>query len=138
LAGGQLCENPQCCPGGDGFVDRSRVRGQCFPSRRAAEVFEVRVAAFDGGEAVGLVDGHDEQPGEAGAASGLILNELRPGGLAGVLDQFGRGVDGAAHGTPEVSVVALEEIFFVAADLRRVTGCGRRLHAPRRGQAGGR
>ena len=40
------------------------------------------------------------------------------------------------HG-PEYSH-ALEEIFFVAADLRRVTGCGRRLHAPRRGQAGGR
>ena len=74
--------------------------------------------AFSGGEAVGLVDGDDAQPGEDRGAVGLAAQHDRPGGLAGVFDQFARGVDDAGDGALKVAVMAAVEVVLVAARRR--------------------
>jgi hypothetical protein len=53
-----------------------------------AQTLQARVAALDGREPVGLVNGHGPQPAEDRVAVGLAAEEDDPGGLAGVFDQL--------------------------------------------------
>ena len=55
-------------------------------------------------------------------AVGLAAQHDRPGGLAGVFDQFARGVDGAGDGALEVAVMAAVEVGLVAAGRCRCGG----------------
>ena len=87
-----------------------------LPARRPSSVASRwTCAALRSREAVGLVDGDDAQPGEDRGALGLASQQDRPGGLAGVLDELARGVDGAGDGALQVAVVAAVELGLVAA-----------------------
>jgi hypothetical protein len=65
----------------------------------------------------------------------LAAQQGGPGGLAGVLDEFGTGVDGGGDRAEEVLVVAVVEVGLVTAKLVArgflLDGFGRWLHAPR-------
>ncbi len=92
----------------------TRVGDDGVPAFAVVEVLEVR-GAVGAAEAVGLVGGDDAQPGEDGVAVGLVSQQDRPGGLAGVFDQFAWGVDGVGDGALEVAVMAAVERVLVAA-----------------------
>src|SRR4029453_19126356 len=113
-------------------LERVWVGDEVFAVAVGATAGESRFTAFDRREAVGLVDGDHAQPGEDRVAIGLGSQQDRPGALAGVLDQFARGVDGVRDGALEVAVVASVELGFVAAGWTR--GLGRGLHEPRPGR----
>ena len=72
LALGQRGERAERFEGLERVVERSRVGDDVVPvAARRREALEVRVAALDRREAVGLVDGDDAQPGEDRVAVGL-------------------------------------------------------------------
>jgi hypothetical protein len=99
------------------------------------EELEVSRTAVDGGEAVGLVDGDDAQPGEDRVAVGLGAQEGGPGRMAGVFDEFARRAHDACDSAVEVAVVLAVEPVLVAARRPRSSrrGFGRGLHEPRPG-----
>jgi len=97
-------------------VEGARVGDEILPvAVVGAQVGESCLPALDRREPVGLVDGDHAQPGEDRVAVGLGSQQGGPGGLAGVLDQLARGVDGVRDGALEVAVVASVELGFVAA-----------------------
>jgi hypothetical protein len=84
------------------------------------------------------VDGDDAQPGEDRISLGLVLQEDGSGGLAGVLDQLARGMDGMRHGPVQLVVVVAVELVLVPVRPGSVLPCcgcgfGRGLHEPRPG-----
>ncbi len=110
----QLRQALQCSAGRDGVVERVRVGDEVFAvAVVGAAAGELRFTARDRFEAVGLVDGDYAQPGEDRVAIRLGSEQDGPGGLAGVFDEFARGVDGVGDGAQEVAVVAAEELAFV-------------------------
>ena len=85
---GEARECAQCFECLELVFDAQAAGEDGFPVAFDCEVLEVQLAALDRGEAVGLVDRDDVEPGEDGEAVGLAAYEDRPGGLAGVLDEL--------------------------------------------------
>ena len=86
------------------------------------------------------MDGDDAQPGEDRGALGLGAQKRRPGGLAGVFDQFAGCADGVGDGALEVAVVpAVQRVFVATGGLRRcVCWSGAACAPTRAGTVGGR
>ena len=76
-----------------------------------------RLAVGAGAVLPGFVDGDDAQPGEDGGALDGAAQERGAGGLAGVLDDVGRRVDGVGDGLQEAAVTAAVQRPSVAASV---------------------